>query len=277
MNPCAPVRRLGSISLIAGTVLFAAATAFHPPTVSPGDTQESLLAAALSHWTLDHWALLAATLLLFPGLLALGETVRSVASSGFSSLAAGCAVASFVLWTLLFTFEAAGWPVLARKLGQETARLIGAAGSASLAEVSGLMAVAEAGWRTTLATGYVAAFLLGAAAALWGLDLLSLSLFPAWFGRLAVAAGLTTAIAQPIAWSSPALALPLLAPGAALLAVWFLAAGWFLWPRAGRPSECEAKEPGGAPSQGEGYDDRRSFAGGDPRHGQGGDEGQGLD
>ncbi len=249
--------RWGALALAGGALLFGLASLFHPPTVNPWDPTVSLAEATEVAWVIDHWALLAAVILVYSGLLILHGLVGGHDERGDRSLPYALAVVSFALWVAIFLFEATGWPVLAKALEARALEEVGARtwaigpattgattggavagpaaigaaapGLSSAGEASLLWTLARTLWAPTISLGYAAAFLLGTAVLLWGCELAATQRAPAWLARLGMVAGAAVAVVEPVALGVPRYALWLLVPAAVLMGVWMLAAAWWMW------------------------------------------------
>ena len=252
--------RWGALALAGGALLFGLASLFHPPTVNPWDPTVSLAEATKMAWVIDHWALLAAVILVYSGLLIFHGLIGRHDDRGDRSLPYALAVVSFALWAAIFLFEATGWPILGKALEARALEEVGARteviapaatvlttngalpdgvangaaapGLPSAGEESLLWTLARTLWAPTISLGYAAAFLLGAAVLLWACELAALQRAPSWLAQLGMVAGAAVAVAQPIALGVPRYALWLLVPAAALMGAWMLAAAWWMW-RAG--------------------------------------------
>ncbi|HEY8450056.1 MAG TPA: hypothetical protein VIL95_06210 [Bacillota bacterium] len=228
-------QRVCGACLVLGTVGFATLSALHPPTFDPRAVRKTVQAIlAEPFWALLHWGLLAAVLVLACGLAGLHHLLRASGAAVWSPWARAFTWASTTLWSAIFVAEAAGGTTLARGLARGWG-WPSAGGSAALPEArldgaaaAAIEGIAGALWSSTLAIGYVAAFLLALAIGLWSLDLARTRLFgdgPARLGLWAAAAALP---AQPLAWFFPAAALWLLVPPTFGLAVWTLWLGTIL-------------------------------------------------
>ena len=220
------VQRFSGFCLLAGLAVVTAATLVHPPTFDPRAHEAALAAGASGAWVLDHWALFGGTVLIGVGLsgfhAALLRTPAARPAAVFS--AALLALTSFVLWLLLFAFEATGWNVLAEMAApwaEEGGRAAGAPASVATA-------VAPAAWRTLIGGGHAAGLLAAAAVSLWSRAARRARLLPRWsYGAAAAGAALVAAF-TPAGWAAPAWGVPVLAAGYLLIGAWLAAVAWRL-------------------------------------------------
>lgn len=217
-------RRWGSAALVSGTVLFGAMVALHPPTVARFPVAEVLeQILATPWWALNHWGLLIAVSLMGMGLVALHTEIVRQKGGVFAPFALIALIVSLTLWSLAFTFEAAG--------GMPLAAGYAAGSSAIAADPLGPVAlgVLEFLWSSILALGYVAASFLSLAVLLWSVDLSLSRIYPPWVHWLGMLGGASSILVQPLGWSFPQTALLWLALPTAAVAVWLLAIGILLW------------------------------------------------
>lgn len=225
------VVRSGAVILVAGLVLFAAASMLHPPTVNPWDPTEALAEAAQLMWMVDHLALLVAVIAVHLGLFILHTILVKSGRFQWSHVAFACGAASMTLWVTVFVVELTGWPLLA----QAVAAWFGSAADMPLGLTVGLgpagvvSLVVRGVWATSLTLGYAAAFLLGLAVLLWSIDITFSGALPRPLGRFGIVVGLVTIVGIPVAVAMIRLALWLLVPIAGLIGAWLLAVAWAMW------------------------------------------------
>lgn len=220
-------QRSGALAIWIGALVFGGATLLHPPTLSPGDTDEVLRSGTEAIWVADHWVLATAITLIGVGLALFHSRIPRTAPA-LATAAGLLGAVALSLWLVLLTFEATGWTAVAKALagslpaeGEVTTALGGRAA---------LHTVAQALWLTSLATGYVAGILFSGAVLFWSLERWAAKeTGPRWFAWLGLMGGATGTVAQGAAWAVPSAALMLLIPVALLLGGWMGAAGWLLW------------------------------------------------
>lgn len=211
------LRRWGGCFILSGSIVFGLMSILHPPTFDPFATSDAMSKIIASkHWALIHWGLAIGITLLGLGLLTLHAWLVRHEQAAFSWFAKGTTLISTALWLSIFVFEAAGGTVLAQAFFHPTT-------------TPAMVHLITATWAATLATGYVAAMLLGFAALLWSMDLLRTRRFPTGFVWLGIISSTALILAQPLTWFKPDAALFILVPPAAGFGLWLLYLGWQLW------------------------------------------------
>lgn len=222
--------RIGAAMIAAGTLLFGAATMFHPPTVDPWDPTHALTEATGTLWLIDHSVLLVAVLALHLGLfLRHGWVTARSGRRGLSDAAFACSIVSLTVWVALFVFELTGWPLVAKAVQAWFGGPSGMPAPATAGPEGTLALIAFSAWATTLVLGYAAAVLLALAILLWSAEMVRSTGLPRLVGCLGIVAGVANVAASPVAVAFPRLALWLLVPAAGLMGLWFLAAAWAMW------------------------------------------------
>ncbi|MBE3590309.1 MAG: hypothetical protein IMW98_05745 [Firmicutes bacterium] len=216
-------RRAWAIALWAGTLLFAGATALHPPLLDPAAARRELLViAATPYYGALHWAIAAGELLMSLGLAGACAAVGPDATRPAGVAARVLLAAQLALWLDVLIDEALGMTALAAAYAQSRDAAVQAA----------LLAVGRAHGGRDLLLGYVAASVLwmaggivcaaAAGRAAKGGSGGRLRARGAWPAALALA-GLAAAAAHPPA-ALPILLATQLPAGVALL--WL---GWKVW------------------------------------------------
>lgn len=211
---------------IAGSALLFVGTYLHPMQADPNQAVAAFTEyAADSLWIASHLTQLLGVVLMIAALLFLARQLEATPAAGWSRLGAGGAIASLALAAALQAVDG-----IALKAMVDT----WAAAPAAQQEVAFHAAFAVRQVEAGLAS--VASLLFGLTAMVYGVALLRGRLYPKWVAGLAIGGGASTMIAGVVmAYTgfSP-LAMALNMPAAALVLVWMLTVGIFMWRSGGR-------------------------------------------
>lgn len=211
---------------IAGSALLFVGTYLHPMQADPNQAVAAFTEyAADSLWIASHLTQLLGVVLMIAALLFLARQLEATPAAGWSRLGAGGAIASLALAAALQAVDG-----IALKAMVDT----WAAAPAAQQEVAFHAAFAVRQVEAGLAS--VASLLFGLTAMVYGVALLRGRLYPKWVAGLAIAGGVPIMIAGVVmAYTgfSP-LAMALNMPAAALVLVWMLTVGIFMWRSGGR-------------------------------------------
>ncbi|BAS26524.1 hypothetical protein [Limnochorda pilosa] len=219
LQPFIPLRIAGAMTL-AGLLLSAGATLSHPPLGAVAGWDQGYRAIAADRtWVADHLVLAAGLLLLLPGGAAFHGLLLHRGAARLSALAALALLLALPLWLITLAWEITVAPEVSR-----------AVSSASLAAPSLPEAVARGLWAYPMLVGYAAGFLMWAAVALWGMDLLRHPGTPRWWGLWGVLGGILGLAGLPLgALVHARWALWTMAATSAVAGSWFALAGYLLW------------------------------------------------
>ncbi|GAB6877031.1 hypothetical protein JCM13210_17580 [Thermaerobacter litoralis] len=209
--------RWAGLLLLAGGILAAASTAFHPVTLDPADAAAVLDAVrrAPLRWIAVHGGLGFGVAAWSLGWYLVYQALREAGRVGLSGAGAMLAAVALAVWLPLLALEAAGLPLLAR--------------STPAGQSPSWFTVA---WPATLAGGYVATWLywLAGIAAAWDLAAAGTRVpgLPRVSLGLALAALLPGLPGMVVAWLLPELAVPVLLVSLVPGALWALIVAWRL-------------------------------------------------
>lgn len=217
--------RVGGACAIAGAVSLASGVYLHPSGADPNDAVAAFTEyAADSSWIAAHLVQLMGIGGMVAALLVLTEDVEASWGAGVARIAAGAAIASLALAAALQAVD-----------GIALKRMVDAwaAASASQKEVAFHAAVVVRQIEIGLAS--MLSLSLGLTTTLFGLLLLGSDRYPKWLAALPIAGGVSTvAGGLAIAYTGfSGTAMMINMPGNALLLLWMLILGGFMWSNAG--------------------------------------------
>lgn len=219
--------RIGATCAIAGSVLLFVGTCLHPLEADPNEAVAAFTEYAADHlWVASHLMQLAGVTLTVAALLFLARQLESERGTGWSQIAAGGAIASLAVATVLQAVDGIALKVMVDAWAVAPAEQKDIAFHAAFA-----VRQVEIGLASVLS------LLLGLTVTVYGGVLLDGRTYPTWVGGLAIAGGVPTMAAGVVmAYTGfSGLAMAINMPASSLLLVWMLTVGVFMW-RRGRGS-----------------------------------------
>jgi hypothetical protein len=202
----------------------------------PNETVAAFTEYAADHlWVASHLTQLAGVVLLVAALLFLARQLGSASDTGWPQIAAGGAIASLAVATTLQAVDGIALKVM-----------VDAWAAAPAGQKEGIFHAAFAVRQVEVGLAAMLSLLLGLTVIAYGGALLADDTYPKWIGRLALVGGVPAVVSGVVmAYTGfSGLAMAINMPASALLLVWMLALGVFMWRRGGRLSPTVASESG---------------------------------
>jgi hypothetical protein len=217
--------RIAATCAIAGSLLLVVGTYLHPMKADPNDAVAAFTEYAANHiWVASHLTQLVGVTLMVAALLVLAQQLGSVIGLGLSRVAAGGAIASLAVTTVLQGVDGIALKVMVDAW---------AVAPAVQKEIAFHAAFAVRQVEIGLAT--MASLMFGITATVNGLALLLDRVYPKWLGALAIVGGMPMILAGIVmAYTGfSRLAMAINMSGSSFLLVWMLALGILMWRRGG--------------------------------------------
>ena len=224
--------RIGARCAIAGSVLLLVGTYLHPMDADPNEAVAAFTEYAADQlWVASHLTQLAGVALMVVALLFLAHQLESMSGTGWARIAAGGAIASLAVTTVLQAVDG-----IALKL------MVDAWAAAPAAQKEVAFHAAFAVRQVEVGLASLLSLLFGLTVTVYGVALWVDNTYPKWMGGLAVVGGVPTTIAGVVmayaGFSGLAMAINMSA--SSILLVWMLALGMFMWRRGGVPPDERA-------------------------------------
>jgi len=175
-------------------------------------------------WVASHLTQLAGVTLMVTSLLFLARQLESARDTGWPQIAAGGAIASLAVATMLQAVDGIALKVM-----------VDAWAAAPTEQKEGTFHAAFAVRQVEVGLASMLSLLLGLTVTIYGRALLADHTYPNWIGGLALVGGVPTIVAGVVmAYTGfSGLAMAINMPASSLLLVWMLALGVFMWRRGG--------------------------------------------
>jgi hypothetical protein len=214
--------RAGAVCAIAGTALLAVGTYLHPLDADPNDAVAAFTEYAADHlWVASHLTQLLGVALMVAALSFLGRQL-SGAGAAWARLGWGSAIAGLAIAAALQAVD-----------GVALKRMVDAWMTAPPAHRESVFHAAFAVRQIEIGLASMLSLALGATSAVYGVALLLDGTYPRSLGALAVIGGAATVLAGVVlaysGFSQAAMAINM--PASALLLLWMLTLGWYMWRR----------------------------------------------
>jgi hypothetical protein len=226
--------RMGATCALGGSVLLLIGTSLHPMEADPNEAVAAFTEYAADHlWVASHLTQLAGVALIVGALLFLARQLESASNTGWPQIAAGGAIASLAVATMLQAVDGIALKVM-----------VDTWAAAPAEQKEGIFHAAFAVRQVEVGLATMLSLLLGLTVSVYGGALLADNTYPKWIGRLALMGGLPTIVAGVVmAYTGfSGLAMAINMPASALLLVWMLTLGVFMWRRGGRLSTTAVSE-----------------------------------
>ncbi len=226
--------RMGAMGAFGGSVLLFIGTYLHPMEADPNEAVAAFTEyAADPLWVASHLTQLAGVALIVAALLFLARQLESASNTGWPHIAAGGAIASLAAATMLQAVDGIALKVM-----------VDAWAAAPVEQKEGIFHAAFAVRQVEVGLASMSSLLFGLTVIVYGGALLADHTYPKWMGTLALVGGVPTVVAGVVmAYTGfSGLAMAINMPASALLLVWLLALGVFMWRRGGRLSTTAASE-----------------------------------
>ena len=200
-------------------------TYLHPREADPNEAVAAFTEYAADRlWVASHLVQLAGVALIVAALLFLAQQLEAASGTGWSRIAAGGAMASLAVTTVLQAVDGIALKVMVETWAVAPASQKEAAFHAAFA-VRGV----EIGLASTLSV------LFGLTVTVYGVALLVDHTYPKWMGGLAIVGGVPTTVAGVVmAYTGfSRLAMAINMPASSILLVWMLTLGVLMWRRGG--------------------------------------------
>ena len=221
--------RSGATCAIAGSILLFIGTYLHPLEADPNEAVAAFTEYAADHlWVASHLTQLAGVALMVATLLFLARQLESASSAGWSRIAAGGAIASLAVAAALQAVDGIALKVM-----------VDVWAAAPAAQKEGAFHAAFAVRQVEIGLASMLSLLLGLTVIVYGGALLADHTYPKWIGRLAIVGGVPTVVAGVVmAYTGfSGLAMAINMPASAILLVWMLTLGVFMWRRGENPPD----------------------------------------
>jgi hypothetical protein len=226
--------RMGATCALVGSVLLFIGTYLHPMEANPNEAVAAFTEYAADHlWVASHLTQLAGVALIVAALLFLARQLESASNTGWPQIAAGGAIASLAVATMLQAVDGIALKVM-----------VDAWATAPMEQKEGAFHAAFAVRQVEVGLASMLSLLLGLTVTVYGGALLADHMYPKWIGTLALVGGVPTVVAGVVmAYTGfSGLTMAINMPASALLLVWMLALGVFMWRQGGRVSTTAASE-----------------------------------
>jgi hypothetical protein len=213
--------KVGAVCAIGGSVLLFAGTYLHPMEAEPNDAVEAFTEYAADElWIASHLMQLTGFTLIVAALLCLARRLEATNGAIWSRLAAGGAVASLALATALQAVDGVALKVMVDNWV-----------AAPAAHKEAALYAAFAVRQVEIGLASTASILFGLTVIVYAVALLRAGIHPVWICGLAIVLGIARAIAGVVmAYSGfSELAMTISTPAGALLLLWILGVGVWMW------------------------------------------------
>jgi hypothetical protein len=218
--------RIGATCAMAGSVLLFVGTSLHPLEANPNEAMAAFAEYAADHlWVTSHLMQLAGVALMEAALLCLALQLEAASGTGWARLAAGGAIASLAVATVLQAVD-----------GVALKAMVDAWAAAPAAQKDGAFDAAFAVRQVEIGFARTLSLLFGFTVTVYGVALLVDSTYPKWLGGLALVAGVPTTVAGIVmAYTGfSELAMAITMPASSIFLVWMLTLGVLMWRREGK-------------------------------------------
>jgi hypothetical protein len=198
-------------------------TYLHPLEADPNEAVAAFTEYAADHlWVASHLTQLAGVALMVTALLFLAQQLEAASGRGWARVAAGGAIASLAVTTVLQAVDGIALKVM-----------VDAWAAAPTLQKEGAFHAAFAVRQVEIGLASVLSLLFGLTATVYGVALLVDHTYPKWMGGLAIVGGVSTTVAGVVMAHTgfSGLAMAINMPASSLLLVWMLILGVFMWRR----------------------------------------------
>ena len=209
--------KVGAVCAIAGALLLLLGTYLHPMSADPNDALAAFTEYAADHlWVASHLTQLAGVALMIAALIFLSYELDNASAR----VAAGGAIASLAVAAALQAVD-----------GVALKRMVDAWALAPAADKAMAFQAAFAVRQIEVGLAAMFSLLLGSSALLYGLALMTSSLYPRWLGIVAIVGGGVNAIAGVViaytGFSDTSMNVSM--PASVVMLIWMIAIGILMW------------------------------------------------